>query len=325
MSTRAPVTDPLVENFATFVEQSLARPGTSRRILVGDLHLHYLEWAGPPGAPVLLLLHGYLGHAHWWDLVAPWLASQYRVIAPDFAGMGDSDQRESYSYAQFHGEIVDLLGALGLKRCIGIGHSFGGRALLYACKARPDLFERAIVVDSRLGSPEDPVRGFDEQWRPKKRYPEAAQALARFVLKPIEPAPAAAMRHLAANSVREEAAGWTWKFDENVTRVFMQPGGTGPAVDDRAALAGLPTAVDFVYGEESKVVTPARAALLATCLPNVCSVTGIPGAHHHLPVSQPVALIAALRVLLGRQPAVRAAATATGMPDVSTVPSPSST
>ena len=42
----------------------------------------------------------------------------------------------------------------------------------------------------------------------------------------------------------------------------------------------------------------AAEALLAGCLPNVGSVTGIPGAHHHLPVSQPVALIAALRVLL---------------------------
>lgn len=301
MSTRATVTDPLVENFAAFVERSLAQPGTSRRTRVGDLQLHYLEWQGPPGAPVLLLLHGYLGHAHWWDLVAPWLARQYRVIAPDFGGMGDSDQRASYSYAQFHGEIVGLVEALGLAGCIGIGHSFGGRALLYACKARPALFARAIVVDSRLGSPEDPVRGFDEEWRPKRRYPEAAEALRRFVLKPIEPAPAAAMHHLGRMSVREEAGGWTWKFDENVTRVFLQPGGAGPAIDDRAELAGLPTAVDFVYGEESKVVTPARAALLAGCLPNVGSVTGIPGAHHHLPVSQPVALIAALRVLLERK------------------------
>jgi pimeloyl-ACP methyl ester carboxylesterase len=295
------VTDPLVENFAAFVERSLAQAGTSRRVSVGDLRLHYLEWPGPAGAPVLLLLHGYLGHAHWWDLVAPWLAHQYRVIAPDFGGMGDSAARASYSYAQFYGEITGLVDALGLGGCIGIGHSFGGRALLYACQARPEQFTRAIVVDSRLGSPEDPVRGFDEEWRPKKRYPAAEDALRRFVLKPIEPAPAAAMHHLGRMSVREETGGWTWKFDENVTRVFQQRGGAGPAVDDRAVLAGLPTPVDFIYGEESKVVTPARAALLAGCLPNVRSVTGIPGAHHHLPISQPVALITALRVLLGQK------------------------
>jgi pimeloyl-ACP methyl ester carboxylesterase len=292
------VTDPLTLNFATFIERSLQRPGTSCRIQVEGISLHYLEWSGPPGAPTLLLLHGYLAHAHWWDFVAPWLASDYRVIAADFGGMGESGQREQYSFAQFTAEITGLVQALGLASCIGIGHSFGGRALLHACGARPDLFARAIVVDSRLGTPEDPVRGFDEEWRPKKRYADAGEALRRFVLKPIEPAPAVAMRHLGQMSIRQEPEGWTWKFDENVTRVFQNRGLVGPGVNDQAVLASLPTRVDFIYGEDSKVVTPARAAHLAGCLPDVRSVTQIPCAHHHLPVSQPVALVAALRVLL---------------------------
>jgi pimeloyl-ACP methyl ester carboxylesterase len=295
------LTDPLQQSFEEFIARSCANPGTSRRVDVEGLSMHYLEWQGPPGAPTLLLLHGYLAHAHWWDFVAPWLAAQYRVIAPDFGGMGDSGQRPVYSYPQFNAEITGLVEALGIGGCIAIGHSFGGRALLYACAARPELFARAIVVDSRLGSPEDPVRGFDEEWRPKKRYPDMQDVLRRFVLKPIEPAPDAAMRHLAQMSILQEPGGWTWKFDENVTRVFQQPGGAGPSVDDGAAMAGLATPVDFVYGEESKVVTPARAAKLAGCLPRVLSVTAIPGAHHHLPISQPVALVAALRVLLGRK------------------------
>ncbi len=295
------LTDPLQQNFDEFIARSCASPGTSRRVQVDELSLHYLDWQGPAGAPTLLLLHGYLAHAHWWDFVAPWLAAQYRVIAPDFSGMGDSGQRASYSYAQFYAEITGLLDALGVGSCVGIGHSFGGRALLYACKARPELFTRAIVVDSRLGTPEDPVRGFDEEWRPKKRYADAAEVLQRFVLKPVEPAPEVAMRHLGQHSIRHEPEGWTWKFDENVTRVFQQRRGQGPAVDDRAQLAALPTPVDFIYGEESKVVTTSRAAVLASCLPRVLSVTGIPGGHHHLPIGQPVALIAALRVLLGRK------------------------
>jgi len=296
------VSDPLIENFAACTRRSLERPGISRHMQVEGISLHYLEWPGPAGAPTLLLLHGYLAHAHWWDFVAPWLATGYRVIAPDFGGMGDSGQRATYSYPQFNAEIIGLVEALGLGGCIGIGHSFGGRALLYACAARPELFARAIVVDSRLGTPDDPVRGFDEEWRPKKRYATAEEALRRFVLRPIEPAPAAAMHHLGRMSIRQEAEGWTWKFDENVTRVFQNRGLARPGVDDRAVLAGLPTMVDFIHGECSRVVTPARAAHLADCLPNVSSVTQIPGAHHHLPVSEPVALVTALRMLL-RSPA----------------------
>lgn len=259
--------------------------------------MHYLEWPGPAGAPALLLLHGYLAHAHWWDFVAPWLAEHYRVIAPDFGGMGDSGWRPEYSHAQYHAEITGIAEATGLASCTAIGHSFGGRALLYACAEKPALFRRAIVVDSRLGSPDDPLRGFDEAWRPKKHYPDQAAILRRFQLRPLEPAPAAAMDHMARCSVREETAGWTWKFDGNVTRLFQQRDRTG-GVDDVPALAGLPTPVDFIYGEESRVVTPERAARLAGCLPQVRSVTGIPCSHHHLPISQPVALLAALRVLL---------------------------
>src|SRR5690606_23205581 len=263
--------------------------------------MHYLEWSGPADAPPLLLLHGYLAHAHWWDFVAPWLADHYRVIAPDFGGMGDSAYRSEYSYAHFHAEITALIEALGIAGCTAIGHSFGGRALLHACHAHPRLIARAIVVDSRLGSPEDPVRGFDEEWRPKRRYPDEASILQRFLLRPIEPAPALALDHMGRMSIRAEDDGqWTWKFDDNVTRVFQQRADDPRFVDDVAELAGLPTPVDFIYGEDSRVVTPERAARLATCLPNVRSVTCIPASHHHLPVSQPIALVAVLKALLAK-------------------------
>lgn len=291
------MTDPLQQGFEAFIERAVARPGQSRHAQVAGIRMHYLEWPGPPNAPALVLLHGYLAHARWWDFVAPWLAETHRVIAPDFGGMGDSGTRPHYDHSQFHDEIVGIAEATGIAGCTAIGHSFGGRALLYACGMRPGLFQRAIVVDSRLGSSDDPVRGFEEEWRPKKRYPDADSILSRFVLRPIEPAPAIALRHMARASVREEDGGWVWKFDENVTRLYqIEPGARG--VDDTAALRGMQTPVDFIYGEESKVVTPARAALLASCLPNVRTVTCLPCSHHHLPVSQPLALLGCLRVLL---------------------------
>jgi pimeloyl-ACP methyl ester carboxylesterase len=291
------MTDPLLESFETFVARSAARPGTSHFADVAGIRMHYLEWPGPAGAPVLLLLHGYLAHARWWDFIAPWLAETHRVIAPDFSGMGDSGYRPTYSHDDFHAEITGIADALGIAGCTVIGHSFGGRVLLYACAQRPGLFARAIVVDSRLGSKEDPVRGFDEEWRPKKRYADAESIVSRFSLRPMEPAPAAALRHMALASIRQEADGWVWKFDENVTRLYQVPK-DAPGVNDSLQLKGMATPVDFIYGEESRVVTPARAALLAECLKNVRSVTGIPCSHHHLPVSQPIALLAALRVLL---------------------------
>jgi pimeloyl-ACP methyl ester carboxylesterase len=288
--------DPLHEAFDTFIARSLERPGKSRHARVAGIRLHYLEWPGPVDAPAVLLLHGFLAHAHWWDFVAPWLAEHYRVIAPDFGGMGDSDYRPLYNDAQFQDEITGIVTATGIEGCTGIGHSFGGRALLYACAQQPALFKRAIVVDSKLGSASEPLRGFGEEWRPKKRYPDEATILGRFQLRPVEPAPDSAMKHMARASVRHDEDGWAWKFDENVTRLLHAR--TLDGVNDSAALQGLHLPVDFIHGEASQVVSPGRAAQLAGLLPNVRSVTGIPCAHHHLPVSQPTALLAALRVLL---------------------------
>lgn len=291
------MTDPYLQSFEQFLDRAIARPGTSRHAQVAGIRMHYLEWPGPKGAPPLLLLHGFLAHAHWWDFVAPLLAERYRVIAPDFSGMGDSEYRPDYNHAVFDEEVTGLVEALGIAGCAAIGHSFGGRILLYACKRQPRLFTRAIVVDSRLGSPDDPIRGFDEEWRPKKRYANAESILQRFLLRPLEPAPAAALRHMGRHSIRKEGDGWVWKFDENVTRLY-QGRKDSPGVDDILALSELPTPVDFIYGEESKVVTPPRARLLPNCLPNVRTVTGLPSCHHHLPVSQPIALLGTLRVLL---------------------------
>jgi pimeloyl-ACP methyl ester carboxylesterase len=289
--------DPLVQSFEDFLRRAVERPGESRHAHVAGIRMHYLEWPGPPDAPALLLLHGFLAHAHWWDFVAPWLATQYRVIAPDFGGMGDSQHRDRYRHETFYDEIAGLIEATHIAGCTAIGHSFGGRALLHACARHPSLIERAIVVDSRLGSPEDPLRGFDDAWRPKKRYPDVQTILERFSLRPLEPAPRAALDHMARASIQQENGAWMWKFDDRITQVFHEANRSG-GIDDRAALAELQLPVDFIYGEESQVVTPSRAALLARSLPNVRSVTGLPGCHHHLPISAPLALTGILRALL---------------------------
>lgn len=290
------MTDPILESFDTFVSRSLERPGKSRHARVAGIRVHYLEWPGPADAPALLLLHGYLAHAHWWDFTAPWLAEHCRVIAPDFSGMGDSDYRPQYTDAQYHDEIAGIVEATGIQGCTAIGHSFGGRALLYACVRHPALFSRAIVIDSKLGSATHPLRGFGEEWRPKKRYPDEAAVLSRFLLRPVEPAPATAMQHMARASIRQDPDGWVWKFDENVTRLLHSRDQDG--IDDSQGLKDLRLPVDFIYGEESHVVSRALALRLSQLLPVVRSVTGIPCGHHHLPISQPIALVAALRVLL---------------------------
>ena len=58
---------------------------------VAGARIETLAW-GEIGKPGLLLLHGNGAHADWWSFIAPLLASDYRVAALSWSGMGGSDR-----------------------------------------------------------------------------------------------------------------------------------------------------------------------------------------------------------------------------------------
>lgn len=60
---------------------------TFHDIAVNGSVVHYLE-AGDPSLPTLLLLHGFPASSNQWLTLAPLLASQYHIIAPDYPGFG---------------------------------------------------------------------------------------------------------------------------------------------------------------------------------------------------------------------------------------------
>ena len=51
-------------------------------------------------------MHGGAAHAHWWSFLAPQLAKQYYVVAPDLSGHGDSGRRTSYPRELWAREVL---------------------------------------------------------------------------------------------------------------------------------------------------------------------------------------------------------------------------
>ena len=72
---------------------------TNRKVDVDGLEVFYRE-AGPADGPVLLLLHGFPSSSHMFRDLIPKLAGEYRVIAPDLPGFGQSAMpaREAFAY-----------------------------------------------------------------------------------------------------------------------------------------------------------------------------------------------------------------------------------
>ena len=110
------------------------------------LPFHYRDWGGH-GRPVLLL-HGLASTCHIWDLVAPLLAADFRVVALDQRGHGQSAQvADGYDFATVSGDAAAFIKSLGWERPVIVGHSWGADVALELAAAKPDLASGLIFVD----------------------------------------------------------------------------------------------------------------------------------------------------------------------------------
>lgn len=121
----------------------------SESLTVDGHRLHYLR-AGDAGPPVVLLHGGIIDAAHlsWGAVIEP-LSADFRVIAPDFLGYGESDIPDVEYTTAFHVETLEcVLDALGLERVTLVGISLGGGVGLGFALAAPDRVDRLVLVDS---------------------------------------------------------------------------------------------------------------------------------------------------------------------------------
>ncbi|MGW0364401.1 alpha/beta fold hydrolase [Streptomyces sp. NPDC002990] len=114
--------------------------------------LSYLDFGGP-GQP-LLALHGGLSEGAHFTALAAALGAEWRVIAPDQRGHGDSDRAPEYSRAGYVADAVALLEHLGLTGPVAaVGFSLGGLNAYHLAAARPDLVRALVNIDAPVEIP----------------------------------------------------------------------------------------------------------------------------------------------------------------------------
>lgn len=243
--------------------------------------LSFLDFGGP-GLP-LLAFHGNFNEAAVFGPLAQALAPQWRVIALDQRGHGESDRAESYERADFVADIAAFHRHLGLGPVAVLGHSLGGvNAYQYAAR-HADQVKSLIVED--VGA----VVNID--WTFTTQLPRRA---------PTREALATAIGWTApyfAYSFREFDDGWGYSFGIDDT-VLTQKALTGDHWSDWEAVT-CPTLL--IRGTDSEVLAEDHAQEMIARRTGRAQLAEIAAGHvvHH---DAPDEFAAAVRTFLSRQP-----------------------
>jgi pimeloyl-ACP methyl ester carboxylesterase len=117
------------------------------------------------GDTALIFLHGWCGNREYWKNQVDVFAVDYRVVALDQAGHGESGKdRKTWSASALASDVEAVVKHLGLKRVILVGHSMGGPVALLAARLMPGIVVAVIGVDTLQNAefkmPEESAKGF---------------------------------------------------------------------------------------------------------------------------------------------------------------------
>lgn len=294
MAAEVPI--PIHPDAPAWFRRALDVPFTDGWVDVDGASIHYLAW-GEPGRRGLVFVHGGGAHAHWWTHVAATFAGDFRVLAVDLSGHGDSDHRDEYALEQWTDEVLAVAAdgdVDGLP--VIIGHSMGGFVTIATAALHPDRVSGVVVCDSPVTQPDPEVESYrlKEAFGRPRTYADVDEALRRFrTVPPQEHYLDYVMDHVGRRSLRKVEGGWQWKFDR---RIFEQFAGSMRGV----ALPYLPRVVCrlALLRSENGLVTPDIGLSMYEQLGRVAPVIELPEAGHHAMLDEPLILLTALRTLL---------------------------
>jgi pimeloyl-ACP methyl ester carboxylesterase len=151
------------------------------KVQADGVEVFYRE-AGDPGAPVVLLLHGFPSSSFMFRELIPRLANHYRVIAPDLPGFGFTEVPETrkytYSFDALARTVEAFTDALGLKHYALYVFDYGAPTGLRLAMSHP---ERVTAIVSQNGNAYE--EGLGDAWGPIRKYWSESTAENREVIR----------------------------------------------------------------------------------------------------------------------------------------------
>ena len=135
---------------------------------IDGLDIFYRE-AGPADAPVVVLLHGFPTSSHMYRELIPVLATEYRVIAPDYPGYGESSAPGvddfDYTFENLSLIVEELLERRGAESYSLYLMDYGAPVGFRIFERNPEAVESFIIQNGNAYE-----EGLEDFWNPIKAY-----------------------------------------------------------------------------------------------------------------------------------------------------------
>jgi long-chain acyl-CoA synthetase len=141
----------------------------------------------------IVFVHGYAGCVETWEYQINHFAREYRVVAPDLRGHGQSDAPfTQYTMPELVGDLQTIVEELDLpEQFVLVGHSFGGSICVEYANAYPERLEKLVLIATAGEYPlpraaswlsRVPTAAFRPLWRYRPRWNAEIHVVKRMML-----------------------------------------------------------------------------------------------------------------------------------------------
>lgn len=233
--------------------------------------------------PSLIFLHYFGGSARSWTEVIDRLAAEYHCLAPDLRGFGTSDApTNGYALNDYADDIAALIEAANIESYVLVGHSMGGKIALTLAVRQPAKLRSLVLLATSPPTPE-PI---PEDERARLLTAHGSRTAAEETLRKItaHPVPEPVFERCIEDALRCSLPAW---------RAWLEHGSREDISADVTRI-NVPTLI--VAGEMDEPLTAELLQREVVRRINGARITTLPGVRHLLPLENPAALVALIRI-----------------------------
>lgn len=232
----------------------------------GFHQIAYREY-GDKKNPCIIAVHGLTRNAYDFHALGCQLQGEYRFIAVDMPGRGQSDPLRDpayYTYYQYANDLISLISRLDVTECYWVGTSMGGLLGMILASLPGSPIRKLILNDIGPFVSHDVIQRIRRYAGVEVKTPTRAEleAIAHEIYAPFGPISQENWRKVMDHNIRElEDGTFTFAYDCRVTQQFDTELSTAQNTDPKGNLTfwpywdALTCDVMVIHGAQSDLLT----------------------------------------------------------------------